>query len=128
MMALQPTFGKLFSYFNIKILMILAFLCFEMGSLICALSPSSSIFIVGRVIAGVGAAAIYGGGTAIIQLSVPLSRISVYLSILGSMYGVAALTGPPLGGLFTSSARLTWRFCFYINLRELCCSWEETSC
>jgi len=118
-MSLQPTFGKIYTYFPIKILFLFALLCFETGSLICALAPSSSVFILGRVVAGFGAAAIVSGGMILIQLAVPLSRISVYLSILSSMYGVAAMTGPPLGGLFTSSAKLTWRFCFYINLREL---------
>jgi hypothetical protein len=81
MMSLQLTFGKLFSYFKIKIVMFLAFPYFEVGSLIHALSPYSSIFILGRVITGVRAAAIYGGGMTVIQLSVPLSRVSVYLSI-----------------------------------------------
>jgi MFS family permease len=38
MMSLQPTFGKIYSYFNIKIVTILALLCFEVGSLICTLS------------------------------------------------------------------------------------------
>lgn len=117
-MALQPTFGKLYTYFPIKTLFLLALILFEAGSLICALSPSSSIFILGRVVSGVGAASIFGGGTCLIMLAVPVSKITVYLSVLTSMYGVAGMTGPPLGGLFTGSARLTWRFCFYVNLRK----------
>jgi MFS family permease len=40
------------------------------------------------------------------------------LGIVTSMYGVASVVGPSLGGIFTHSARLTWRFCFWINLRE----------
>jgi MFS family permease len=116
-MCLQPTFGKIYSYFRIKPIFLLAILVFEAGSLICALSSSSNIFILGRVIAGLGAAAIFGGGMIFVQLAVPLTRMSLYLSILSSMYGVAGLTGPPLGGLFTSSNTLTWRFCFYFNLR-----------
>jgi MFS family permease len=125
-MSLQPTFGKVYTYFPIKTIFLFALLCFEAGSLICALAPSSSIFMLGRVVAGLGAAAVFSGGMILIQLAVPLSRISVYLSILSSMYGVAGLTGPPLGGLFTSSARLTWRFCFYINLRESISSCDES--
>lgn len=117
-MALQPTFGKIYTYLPIRSVFMFSLLCFEAGSLICALSPSSSIFILGRVVAGIGAAAIFGGGMILIQLAVPLRKIALYLSVLSSMYGVAGLTGPPLGGAFTSSARLTWRFCFYINLRE----------
>jgi Major Facilitator Superfamily len=118
LMSLQPTFGKIYTYLPLRSVFIFALLCFEAGSLICALSPSSSIFILGRVVAGVGAAVIFAGGMIMIQLAVPLSRTAVYLSVLSSMYGVAGMTGPPLGGVFTSSARLTWRFCFYINLRK----------
>jgi MFS family permease len=118
LMSLQPTFGKLYTYLPLRSVFIFGLLCFEAGSLICALSPSSSIFILGRAVAGIGAAAIFSGGMIMIQLAVPLSRIAVYMSVLSSMYGVASMTGPPLGGVFTSSARLTWRFCFYINLRQ----------
>jgi MFS family permease len=117
-MSLQPTFGKIYTYLPLRTVFTFALLCFEAGSLTCALSHSSSIFILGRVVAGVGAAAIFAGGMIMIQWAVPLTRIAVYISVLSSMYGAAALTGPPLGGVFTSSARLTWRFCFYINLRK----------
>ncbi|KAG4432277.1 hypothetical protein IFR05_012244 [Cadophora sp. M221] len=115
-MALQPSFGKIYTFFSIKYVLLCALLLFETGSLISALSPSSSVFILGRVVSGVGAAAIFGGGMVLISLAVPIHRVALYMSIMSCMYGAAGLTGPPIGGLFTSSARLTWRFCFYINL------------
>jgi len=117
-MSLQPTFGKLYSYYNVKYLFLGALVTFELGSIICAVAPSSTGFILGRVVAGIGAAAIYAGGMTIISYAVPLTRISVYLAVLSSASAVAAMVGPPLGGVFTDSKRLTWRFCFWISLRK----------
>ena len=116
-MSLQPTFGKVYSYFRVKPVFLAAMFTFEVGSVICATARTSYAFIIGRVIAGIGAAAIYAGGMVIIISTVPLSRLSIYLSTLSSMYAAASLTGPPLGGVFTDSPKLTWRFCFWINLR-----------
>lgn len=121
LMSLQPTFGKIYSYYRVKPVFLGAMFTFELGSIICATAQTSYAFIVGRVVAGVGAAAIYAGGMVIITSAVPLSRLPIYLSTLSSMYALASLTGPPLGGVFTDSAKLTWRFCFWINLRTYWC-------
>jgi MFS family permease len=121
LMSLQPTFGKIYSYYRVKPVFLGAMFTFELGSIICATAQASYSFIVGRVIAGIGAAAIYAGGMVIITSAVPLSRLPIYLSTLSSMYALASLTGPPLGGVFTDSAKLTWRFCFWINLRMCLC-------
>ncbi|KAI6780468.1 uncharacterized protein J7T54_002866 [Emericellopsis cladophorae] len=32
------------------------------------------------------------------------------------MYGIAGVLGPTLGGLITDEPKLTWRFCFWLNL------------
>ena len=116
-MALQPTFGKLYTHFAIQNIFIGAIVIFEVGSIVCATAPSSTAFIVGRAIAGIGAAGQLAGGMTIIGYTVPLSKRAMFYSILQSMNAIAAVVGPPLGGIFTDSARLTWRFCFWINLR-----------
>ncbi|TVY40037.1 Efflux pump [Lachnellula subtilissima] len=61
LMALQPTFGKIYSYFDIKTVFLAALLGFEVGSVVCATAKSSVVFIVGRAIAGSSAGAIHSG-------------------------------------------------------------------
>lgn len=42
---------------------------FEVGSLVCALAPTSTAFIIGRAIAGIGGAGLFNGGLAIVAAS-----------------------------------------------------------
>jgi MFS family permease len=87
---------------------------FEIGSLLCGVSPNSTALIIGRAIAGIGGAGIFSGAILIISKTVPLHQRPSYTSAIGSMYGIASVAGPLMGGAFTD--RLTWRWCFYINL------------
>ncbi|KAI4942226.1 hypothetical protein J4E91_010200 [Alternaria rosae] len=74
------------------------------------------IVIVGRAIAGIGAAGLQSGTVMIIVPLVPLRRRPVFTSFLGLAFGVSSVLGPFIGGTFTDNPTLTWRWCFYINL------------
>jgi MFS family permease len=61
---------------------------FELGSLVCATSHTSTIFIIGRSIQGLGAGGIFAGSITIIGFSVPLRSRPVYFSLIGAMFAV----------------------------------------
>ena len=116
-MAFQPAHGQLFTLFPIKTMFLGSIIGFEIGSIITAAAPNSIAFIAGRLVCGAASGGIWCGTLTIIPHAVPPKRRYIYVSIVTSMYGVSSAAGPLLGGVFTDSS-LTWRFCFWINLRE----------
>jgi hypothetical protein len=60
--ALQPSFGRIYTYFNVKYTYLFALCLFEMGSVLCAAAKNSVMLIVGRAVAGAGASALFSGG------------------------------------------------------------------
>ena len=106
--ALQPIYGRIFSLFNIKWSYLFALGIFELGSLICGIAPNSVALIIGRAIAGWGSAGILTGSFVVVSHAVPLHKRPVYSASVGVMFGVGAIVGPLLGGLFTEY--VTWRW------------------
>ncbi|KAJ8064833.1 hypothetical protein OCU04_007141 [Sclerotinia nivalis] len=112
--AFQPSYGKVYTIFSSKLVFLASLLIFEIGSVVCATSPTSYVFIVGCALAGLGSAGIQAGTTLILAECFPLRQRPTWNSIIGSIFAVGSVAGPLLGGAFADST--TWRWCFYINL------------
>lgn len=85
--AMQPTYGKIYTYFHVKWTYLSALLLFEVGSVICATASSSVVFIIGRAVAGFGSAGLRSGASTIIAISVPIHKRGLFNSSLASTFG-----------------------------------------
>jgi EmrB/QacA subfamily drug resistance transporter len=109
-----PIWGKLADLFDRKLLVQTGLAIFVAGSILAALSQSTSWLIACRVLQGIGV----GGLTALVQVILsdlvsPRER-GRYAGYLGAVFGVGTVVGPLLGGVVTDS--LGWRWCFGIGV------------
>ncbi|KAI4232198.1 MAG: hypothetical protein LQ349_005153 [Xanthoria aureola] len=105
--AFQPTMGVIYKYFDVRVTYIVVILIFEVGSTVCAAAPDSKAFIVGRAVAGLGAAGILQGALAIIGYIVELERRPMFMGIVISVFGISICIGPVMGGAITD--HVSWR-------------------
>jgi EmrB/QacA subfamily drug resistance transporter len=87
---------------------------FAVASALCGAAQSPGQLIAARAVQGIGAAALTPQAMVIIQEAFPRERMGVAFGVFSSMVGLAAVSGPTLGGVLTTY--LSWRWVFYVNL------------
>lgn len=87
---------------------------FALGSLVIALSNSFWMLLLGRAIQGIGAGGIVPTVSALIGDAYPPQERGRKLGLVGAMYGMAFVLGPPLATLVMLAA--SWHWIFLANL------------
>lgn len=114
MCTFQLLTGKFYKFYPAKPLFLASITLFELGSAVCGASPSSKAFIVGRAISGLGSAGMFSGLMVIMFSTIPLQQRPIFQGFFGTTFAVGSVVSPLVGGTFTD--KLTWRWCFWINL------------
>jgi len=86
---------------------------FAVGSLVVALAPDFALVLVGRAVQGFSAGGLWPVASAVIGESFPVEKRGRSLGLIGAVWGVAFLLGPPIGGLLLM---LNWRWLFIVNI------------
>ncbi len=87
---------------------------FTVASLLCGLAQNPGELIAARAVQGLGAALLLPQTMTLIIGTFPAERRGSALGVWGAVAGVAAVTGPGLGGLLVST--LGWRWIFFVNV------------
>jgi EmrB/QacA subfamily drug resistance transporter len=106
--------GRLGDMFGPRRLFVIGLALFAAASALCGAAQSPGQLIAARVLQGVGAAALTPQAMVIIQAVFPRERMGTAFGVFSSMVGLAAVSGPTLGGVLTTY--LSWRWVFYVNL------------
>jgi EmrB/QacA subfamily drug resistance transporter len=112
--ASTPLYGKLGDMYGRKPVFLAAILIFLTGSMLSGLSQTMDQLIAFRALQGIGAGGLMVGAQAIIADIVPPRERGRYMGLIGSVFAVASVAGPLLGGFLVEA--ISWRWVFYVNM------------
>ncbi|MGE3857056.1 MAG: MDR family MFS transporter [Dehalococcoidia bacterium] len=106
--------GKLSDMFGRKPFLLAGIAVFSVASIACGMAPSMLALIVARAVQGMGGGIIFACVFATLyDMYTPLERMK-YVGYFTSIFTVASLMGPLVGGVLTDGPG--WRWAFYINI------------
>lgn len=112
--SLLIVFGRLGDLAGPRNLFIAGLGLFTVMSVLCALSQGSGLLISARVGQGLGAAMLVPQSLVLISMIFPPQRRGAAFGIFTAVAGIAAVSGPTLGGLLITE--FGWRSVFYLNV------------
>jgi EmrB/QacA subfamily drug resistance transporter len=112
--ALLIVASRLGDMFGRRRMFVAGLALFAVASALCGAALNPAELIAARVLQGFGAAALSPQAMVIIQDVFPRERMGAAFGVFSSLVGLAAVSGPVLGGVLTTY--LNWRWVFYVNL------------
>jgi len=109
---LSVPFGRISDIYGMKKVFILGIIIFTIATFLAAFSPTVEFLIFARVLQGVGSAAIFVTGLAIITHVFPPQEVGKAIGLSVSAVFIGLVMGPVLGGLLTQY--IGWRSIFYL--------------
>lgn len=109
-----PIYGKLGDLYGRRPMMLIGMGLFTLSSLFCAMAQNMEQLVLARIFQGIGAGGMISVSQAIIGDIIAPRERGRYQGYFSSMYAVASVAGPVLGGYMTEY--LSWRWVFLINL------------
>jgi EmrB/QacA subfamily drug resistance transporter len=105
--------GTLADLYGRRLIFALGIVLFTLGTLVCGLAPDVVTLVVGRAVAGLGAALEVPASLAILTIAYPDTRERTRaLGAWASCYGIAMVIGPTAGGMLVDSSG--WRSIFLL--------------
>jgi MFS family permease len=87
---------------------------FVVGSIVCALSPDMGFFLVGRLFQGLGGGLLTALAYTTISRVFPRHLHTRAIATLSTVWSIAALTGPLVGGILAGWG--LWRWAFWVDV------------
>lgn len=109
-----PIYGKLADLYGRKNVISIGIIIFLLGSTLCGFSQNMAMLIGFRAIQGLGAGSIFTLTYTIVGDIFTLKERPKIQGSLGTVWGIASLVGPLMGG--ASIDLLSWHWIFFINI------------
>ncbi|QOR72047.1 MFS transporter [Ruania alkalisoli] len=110
----MPLYGKFGDVWGRRWPFLISIGLFTVASIGAGFSPSFGWLVFWRGVQGLGGGGLMILSQAIIADIVPARERGKYMGPMGALFGISAVLGPLLGGLFTDHA--DWRWCFWLNI------------
>ncbi len=112
--ATIPIYGRLADVYGRKRVFTVGIIIFLVGSLLCGLSHSMIMLIISRAVQGIGAGAVQPIATTIVGDIYSLEERARVQGYISSVWALASVIGPSLGGLIVDT--VGWAWVFWINV------------
>ncbi|MBE9037437.1 MFS transporter [aff. Roholtiella sp. LEGE 12411] len=113
--SLVLTSGTLGDIYGRKRVFLTGLVIFTIASIICGFAPNLNILIAGRVLQGIGAAALIPISLSILTHTFPEPKEQAKaIGLWSAVSGLALVAGPLVGGLLVDS--LGWQSIFFLNV------------